>query len=213
MGWLLFGTLKRALSRLYTAYHAHVHVCRLCAPAPNPDDENASVEVLFQLEHGALRNTVMADLLAHILKDPFFDQLRTKQQLGYLVFSGPRLDCSVSSLRFILQVGLDGSSPAAPPCALQDPLVLCSRGQLYGCRPQRVCLLVHTSPSPVQSPKVTADELDRRIEEFIEGFRSALVAMSDEDFDRNRAAGTEPGEEGGGDVGGGLQWTWDEVDV
>jgi secreted Zn-dependent insulinase-like peptidase len=82
---------------------------RLCAPAPNPDDENASVEVVFQLEHGALRNTVMADLLAHILKDPFFDQLRTKQQLGYLVFSGPRLDASVSSLRFILQVGGVGS--------------------------------------------------------------------------------------------------------
>ena len=59
---------------------------------------------LNQLEYGALRNTVMADLLGHILKDPFFDQLRTKQQLGYLVFSGPRLDSTVSSLRFILQV-------------------------------------------------------------------------------------------------------------
>ena len=58
---------------------------------------------LEQMEYGSLRNAVMIDLIGHILKDPFFDQLRTKQQLGYLVFSGPRMDLSVTSLRFILQ--------------------------------------------------------------------------------------------------------------
>ncbi len=64
----------------------------------------AYLRMAIQMEYGSLRNTVMIDLLAHVLKDPFFDQLRTKQQLGYLVFSGGRLDSTVSSLRFILQV-------------------------------------------------------------------------------------------------------------
>ena len=40
-----------------------------------------------------------------------------------------------------------------------------------------------------QSPKVTADELDRRIEAFLEDFRTTLAAMPQADFDRNKAAG------------------------
>ena len=44
-----------------------------------------------------------------------------------------------------------------------------------------------------QSPKVTADELDRRIEAFIEDFRAVLAAMPEEDFNRNKAAGVAVG--------------------
>ena len=40
-----------------------------------------------------------------------------------------------------------------------------------------------------QSPKVTAEELDRRIEAFLEDFRTVLADMSDADFDRNKASG------------------------
>ncbi len=43
----------------------------------------------------------------------------------------------------------------------------------------------------VQSPKVTAAELDRRIEAFIEDFRAVLAAMPNADFDRNKAAGED----------------------
>jgi len=35
-----------------------------------------------------LRDEVMLSLLAHIMSEPAFDQLRTKEQLGYIVFTG-----------------------------------------------------------------------------------------------------------------------------
>jgi secreted Zn-dependent insulinase-like peptidase len=50
------------------------------------------------------------DVFAHVVREPFFDQLRTKQQLGYLVFSGTRGDHSVPYLRFILQVDCQGQN-------------------------------------------------------------------------------------------------------
>jgi insulysin len=34
-----------------------------------------------------LRERVLLELFAHIVKEPLFNQLRTKEQLGYMVFS------------------------------------------------------------------------------------------------------------------------------
>ncbi|RUS32698.1 Metalloenzyme, LuxS/M16 peptidase-like protein [Jimgerdemannia flammicorona] len=42
-------------------------------------------------------------LLAQIAQEPCFDQLRTKEQLGYLVFSGVRKQTGSMGLRFIIQ--------------------------------------------------------------------------------------------------------------
>ncbi len=56
------------------------------------------------MEPGSAAGSVLVEVVAQILREPFFDQLRTKQQLGYLVFSGTRTDDSITFLRFILQV-------------------------------------------------------------------------------------------------------------
>jgi insulysin len=42
-------------------------------------------------------------LVAQIMQEPCFDQLRTKEQLGYLVFSGVRKQVGCMGLRFIIQ--------------------------------------------------------------------------------------------------------------
>lgn len=42
-------------------------------------------------------------LVAQIMQEPCFDQLRTKEQLGYLVFSGIRKQVGCMGLRFIIQ--------------------------------------------------------------------------------------------------------------
>ncbi len=159
---------------------------RYCTAAANPEDENAGIEVVFQMEHGSLRNTVMIDLLAHVMKDPFFDQLRTKQQLGYLVFSGARLDFTVSSLRFILQV-----RAAVCVCADACLCVCVLHAAVNGVMKFAIIMFIFSlgHRAHAQSPKVTADELDRRIEVFIESFRTVLSAMTDDDFDHNKAAG------------------------
>ncbi|KAF3769957.1 hypothetical protein M406DRAFT_248220 [Cryphonectria parasitica EP155] len=48
-----------------------------------------------------LRSKVM--LLGQILHEPAFDQLRTKEQLGYIVFSGMKTSATTLGFRFIIQ--------------------------------------------------------------------------------------------------------------
>lgn len=42
-------------------------------------------------------------ILEHLLKEPFFNRLRTQEQLGYLVFSGANNNHGIEHLRFIIQ--------------------------------------------------------------------------------------------------------------
>jgi len=74
-------------------------------PHTNPADENSAVETTFQtgasdsdtLEH------VLADVLVQLGERPAFYQLRTVEQLGYIVFLGCRLDNGVHGIRVIVQ--------------------------------------------------------------------------------------------------------------
>ncbi|XP_026744064.1 insulin-degrading enzyme [Trichoplusia ni] len=49
------------------------------------------------------RANVALELLAHTLSEPCFNQLRTKEQLGYIVFSGVRRSNGVQGFRVIVQ--------------------------------------------------------------------------------------------------------------
>lgn len=60
------------------------------APVPNPAQRNSSLT--YYMHFGRLasqRTRVVLALLAQILAGPAFDVLRTKEQLGYLVFCNP----------------------------------------------------------------------------------------------------------------------------
>lgn len=70
----------------------------------DPENVNSCIEVYIQL--GMISdapNRVMAELIAQILHEPFFDRLRTKEQLGYVVFSGIRETRTTFGLRFLIQ--------------------------------------------------------------------------------------------------------------
>ena len=59
----------------------------LTAPR-NPNEKNISVETYYQValyEKGNVEHVTLLDLLEQCLTEPFFDQLRTQQQLGYSV--------------------------------------------------------------------------------------------------------------------------------
>ena len=56
------------------------------------------------------REDAILALLSQILKEPFFDTLRTKEQLGYVVWSGMSVMDRVSGIRFLVQ------SKKAPEC-------------------------------------------------------------------------------------------------
>ncbi|RIA99019.1 Metalloenzyme, LuxS/M16 peptidase-like protein [Glomus cerebriforme] len=70
----------------------------------DPDNINSAIEYYVQvgdLMDKGLRARL--SLLAQIANEPCFDQLRTKEQLGYLVFSGLKKQTGSIGLRFIIQ--------------------------------------------------------------------------------------------------------------
>ncbi|KAG2444954.1 hypothetical protein HXX76_001690 [Chlamydomonas incerta] len=71
--------------------------------AKNAKEKNAAIEVYLQLMAGPdATQRATLDLIDQILYEPCYDTLRTKQQLGYSVYSGTRLTGGVSG--FCIQV-------------------------------------------------------------------------------------------------------------
>ena len=62
----------------------------LRSDVPNADDVNAAVVLYLQLDRPdpSPRARATLRLLTQLLKEPCFSQLRTREQLGYIVFSG-----------------------------------------------------------------------------------------------------------------------------
>ena len=66
----------------------------LCLPSKNSEEKNSALEVYLQCGMDRLeapRDRACADLLEQAMYQPCFDELRTKQQLGYTVHCGGRV--------------------------------------------------------------------------------------------------------------------------
>ncbi|CAB1100827.1 unnamed protein product [Ectocarpus sp. CCAP 1310/34] len=57
-------------------------------PEEDESNENSAVQLLFQVSDRSLESQVLAEVLMATIEEPFYNSLRTKQQLGYTVFSG-----------------------------------------------------------------------------------------------------------------------------
>jgi insulysin len=70
----------------------------------DPANVNHCIEYLLYVGDRAVRHirakTLLLDQMTH---EPAFDQLRTKEQLGYVVFSGARFTATTIGFRFIIQ--------------------------------------------------------------------------------------------------------------
>lgn len=75
-------------------------------PLQDKNNVNSCLEYFIQVdslgEHNR-RLRVLTDLLATMVSEPCFNQLRTKEQLGYVVFSGYRQTRSYFGLRVLVQ--------------------------------------------------------------------------------------------------------------
>ena len=58
-------------------------------PGMNPENTNSVVEVIYQMGHLSLQERAHLAFLQHVLKEPAFHQLRTEEQLGYIVHTAP----------------------------------------------------------------------------------------------------------------------------
>jgi len=69
----------------------------------NPSENNSATVVFLQVGNSDIRKIALGRLFALAIMNPCFEDLRTKQQLGYIVFSGMSESFHVASLRFIVQ--------------------------------------------------------------------------------------------------------------
>ena len=67
------------------------------------EDKNSAVQVYFQSNRQNLKEIVQIDLLVNILEKSFYHQLRTVEQLGYLVWSYPSTLNQVNGVNFVIQ--------------------------------------------------------------------------------------------------------------
>jgi len=70
---------------------------------PNVADANSAAMVQFQHRDQDLSQQMALEALASIIEQPFYKELRTKQQLGYIVTSGVKVQRDVRSLVFTVQ--------------------------------------------------------------------------------------------------------------
>ena len=72
----------------------------ISVPAKNPTESNTSVEVYVQVGKDRLRDRVLIDVLVHIMDDPMYTQLRTKDAFGYDVSCDSRWSYGITGFLF-----------------------------------------------------------------------------------------------------------------
>lgn len=71
---------------------------------PNPFNENSVSHVMIQSLGESDLDHVLIELIGSIVEEPFYNELRTKQQLGYIVSSGIRgIGSNCRTLAFVVQ--------------------------------------------------------------------------------------------------------------
>lgn len=76
---------------------------RLAISEPNPENGNAASLVAIQCLSEDPKEQVLMELVSSIVAEPFYEDLRTRQQLGYIVSSGVKPVGKTKSLGFIVQ--------------------------------------------------------------------------------------------------------------
>lgn len=69
-------------------------------PSKDPQEPNTSVEVYVQIGKDSLRDRVLIDLIVHMMDEPFYDQVRTKDQFGYTVWCDRRWSWGITGIIF-----------------------------------------------------------------------------------------------------------------
>jgi len=69
----------------------------------NPEETNSAIDNYYQIGIETTRLFTLIDLFSHIVSSHGFDQLRTKEQLGYSVSVDTRSQCGVRGFRVLIQ--------------------------------------------------------------------------------------------------------------
>lgn len=86
---------------------------RLLIAEPNPSNGNSACIVIVQSLGKSNKDHVLIELLSALLDEPFYNELRTKQQLGYIVASGIKGVAESRTLSFVVQSSIAPSNALA----------------------------------------------------------------------------------------------------
>lgn len=70
---------------------------------PNFSNQNSASQVIIQCMSRAVKDQMLIQILSAIIEQPFYDDLRTRQQLGYIVSSGIKASEETRTLSLIVQ--------------------------------------------------------------------------------------------------------------
>jgi hypothetical protein len=145
------GPFERSLN---PGEDVHLHFQSL-----NPQEVNGAVRMTFQsLKPGyrgslsdsdTILKTAAIRVICQILKEPLFNQLRTKEQLGYIVSSGYDLKFCIDAVDSYQQNGNDSMTSSTTP--------------------------INSIVINVLSKKISPEEVTIRIDEFLTTFRETLM--------------------------------------
>jgi len=83
---------------------------RVLVAEPNPANENSVSYIMLQSLDKSPKAHVLIELLNAIISEPFYNDLRTQQQLGYIVSSGVRGIAGTRTISFIVQSSVAASA-------------------------------------------------------------------------------------------------------
>ena len=86
---------KKQPTKLIVRIPHTIDAQQIIVPTIDPKDSNTAVEVYFQFgkdnnSSKAIEKRVLVDLIEHILDEPLYNQIRTKEMFGYEVSCGAR---------------------------------------------------------------------------------------------------------------------------
>ena len=76
---------------------------RLLIAEPNPSNENSCSYVMLQSLGKSEKEHVLIEILKSVVEEPFYNDLRTNKQLGYIVASGIKAAGETRTISFIVQ--------------------------------------------------------------------------------------------------------------
>ncbi|KAF7268841.1 hypothetical protein GWI33_018185 [Rhynchophorus ferrugineus] len=77
--------------------------CHYLYEKHNGVHKSSCIEVYYQCGLQSKENNIKLELFCQLIQEPCFNVLRTKEQLGYIIFSGVRKSNGVQGLRIIVQ--------------------------------------------------------------------------------------------------------------
>jgi nardilysin len=93
---------KKYPRELVNQIPSQIEPTTILCPSKNVNEANTAVEIYFQVGKDNVRERVILDMLSHLMSEPFYDQLRTKDQFGYSVGCDSRWTCGIMGIHFVV---------------------------------------------------------------------------------------------------------------